>query len=918
MERYASREDHLKAVRGRETPWIPEYAEPGTLDFHPYTALDVDRYCVDNDYDKKKYFDYGYVWEQGMCLGKKWVSRTFVAPHDGLLSVLPAGDIDMFSFCANQSSLRLMKNEELLWPQVGEYPDDFFPITYECRACMPSFLVHVKKGDRLRFIGRNTSAEDRYDDVVWTLELTYLPFSFTETEYCIAPGEEKQLGMYNETGATPHLVVSDPTVALVDDSGRVTAQKCGSAAIRAYAGDELLATVQLWVCARGEDPRNPLGLSDYHAEPFSTPGGALSLSTTDTLQLGAELGVITCTHGIAPTSAVRFDRPGEKITLPHEGLDEEALDFCLTSAYRGGRTLKSLSLITATNNTQGKLLHLEFWYSKTEAPDEFIFFYAYDTPGQLASGTHFCLELTDFGGRVCDLHTLRVLVRRAAGMQVVIEEVDADFENDGEEIESLRCEKKERIWQPTVFADGMMIQRDQPIRVWGYGGREGDLVSIAVRHADGTNEEKSARIEGGKWLAELVPHPADDRGSEITVSYREQTFIYHDVWFGELYWAGGQSNMEVAVSLLPAAEQKTYLSAIEKNPRIRWYAQSPCAAETPRLDTFRGSWHTPNIKNYKAHSAVALAFALHMEKVLGIPVGIVYGAIGATRLEAWLPESYYDENTPYGKRILSRFRPRVTEGELWYRPCGPFHQMVHPLVDYQIRGIIWYQGESNSLDVRDYPFYGERLYGMLNDWRERFRNPDLFLGTVQLAPYVAGYDGEYGWCCIREELLNLYLDHPSEAPMAVITDTADRTHDIHPPNKNIVGRRLGEVVAGAIYGIGDVYTGPIPNGMKAEGASARIDFDFVGSGLVAKDGGPLRGFEISEDGKSFLPATAVIEGDTLRVFADGVKKPFEVRFAFVSCPDVNFYNQEGFPATPFRIRESGLVRERDLLTEMPE
>jgi hypothetical protein len=217
---------------------------------------------------------------------------------------------------------------------------------------------------------------------------------------------------------------------------------------------------------------------------------------------------------------VRFDQSGEKITLPHEGSDEEALDFCLTSAYRGERTLKSLSLVTSTNQTQGKLLHLEFWYSKTSAPDDFIFFYAYDTPGQLTKGTHFSLQLTGFNGRVCDLHTLRVLVRRVAGMQVVIDEVDADFENDGETIAALRLEKQEKIWQPTIFADGMMIQRDKPIRVWGYGGREGDLVSVSICHADGASEVKEARIENGKWLTELAPHPADDRGSEISVSYR--------------------------------------------------------------------------------------------------------------------------------------------------------------------------------------------------------------------------------------------------------------------------------------------------------------------------------------------------------------------------------------------------------------
>ncbi len=911
METYFSIEGHRDLLAGRGGPWMHEYADPATLDFTPYPAWDGDRRCIGTHLGEKSYYDHGYIWEMGMLIGKKLVSRTFRAPHDGMLAIRAIADIDMFSFHANKSSLRLMHNAETLWPTPGEYPDDFFPITYEYCACMPTFYVKVKAGDKLRFIGRNTSIEDRYDDVMWRVSLTYLPFAFLSDAYTVAPGSVLTLGTYNETGKTPTFRTGDANVATVDENGRLTTHGCGSTAVLAYAGEEFLGSAGIWVHEPGADPQNPLALSVYHGEPYSTPGGALDLLTDDTLQLAAEAGMVSCTHGLAPTSAVRFDNPSRLTNLLADGAFEETVDFRFLPAYRGGRRPTRLALFTATNSKQGKYLHIEAWYSKTSSPDEFIFLYAYESPGPLAAGTHFSLELSGFDGRVTDLDTLRIRFRRMQDCEVVLEEVDLSLADDGEEIAALRREKQERIWLPTIFSDGMMLARDLPVRVWGYGGKDGERVAITLTHADGERLERSAPVENGKWIAEFPPHPADDRGSEMAVTYRDQNFTFRDIWYGELIWAGGQSNMEVPVSLLPADEQEKYRAAFVSSPRIRWYRQSQCAAEKPRLDTYRGSWAHPSAANVGSFSAVGMSYILEMERMLGVPVGIVYGAVGATMLEAWLPESYFDEGTEYGKRILAKFRPRVTAGELWTRPCGPFHQMVHPLTDFAIHGVIWYQGESNSRDVRDYPYYGERLYALLNYWRERFRNPKLFLATVQLAPCVLGYGQDYGWCCIREEFLNLSLAHPHEMPTAVITDTADETHDIHPPNKLTVGRRLAASVADAVYGIPGIARGPVPTKMTVENGAARISFAEIGDGLASLDGEALRGFVISEDGESFVPAIATIEGDTLRVSADGAETPFEIRFAFVSCPNVNFGNKNGFPGTPFRIRESGLLCERE-------
>lgn len=908
MEIYHSQLDHRRSLRGEDTPWIREYGDPESLVFFEYPALDLDRYCIGTDVDVKTYRDHGYLWERGMLIGNRLVSRTFVAPRDGFISVRGVESLSYLTFAANRSSVRLMHNGKTVWPREGEGEDGYMAVFYDRPITMPTMLLEVKEGDRLRFIGRNT-ARDLYDDLFWVVEIAYKTVSFREATLRMEPGDEHALSLYVEGDASPALSSSSPGVATVEN-GCVLAKGEGIAILRATRGGEILSECVVEVAEKGRSADNPYGLSVLRYQPFHSVGAAISVETDDTFQLASALSLLSCSHGCIPTSARRFDHAGEVITLPREGEADATLDFTLSPDYTGGRTIRDITLYAHAEKENGQLIHIELWYSRTDAPEEFHFLYAYRSAVILGIDTHVSLRLSGFGDSVQDLATLRLCIRRVDGQSTVLEEVDVNLDGESEEILALRRAHAERIWLPSLFADGMLFQHGQPIRVWGFGGREGESVTVLLAHADGVLDTATATVTDGKWLAVLPPHAPEARGACLTVGYRDQSFRYTDILIGELFLAGGQSNMAAAIVSLPRDEIARFAAMTAGTHTVRYYYQTQAAAESPRLDTKGGRWLSPAPQNMGSLSAVAVSFAFRMAEKLRIPIGILTGSKGATALESWLPEEFFGDDD-YGRRFRELFREHQESGDPSSRPIAPFYQMIAPLTDMNIGGVIWYQGEHNSRDVRDYPYYADRLWDLLLYYRRLFRNERLAIGTVGLAPYRVTADGAYGWCRIREELLNLYLDHPNEAPMAVITDTADETHDIHPPNKDIVGRRLADAVGGVIYGCEGTCMGPIPTAMRVEGNAVRISFSHIGSGLVASDGDALRGFEVSGNGADFYPATVEIAGDALLISSASVDVPYEVRYAFDPCPRVNFANREGYPATPFRMTEQGLVRNRD-------
>ena len=222
------------------------------------------------------------------------------------------------------------------------------------------------------------------------------------------------------------------------------------------------------------------------------------------------------------------------------------------------------------------------------------------------------------------------------------------------------------------------------------------------------------------------------------------------------------------------------------------------------------------------------------------------------------------------------------------RPASYYHGMIAPLQPYAIRGVIWYQGEANAGRAEAY----RTLFpALIADWRAQWGQGDFPFLFVQIAPYK-GTGPE-----IRDAQLHAWRITPNTT-MVVTTDVGD-ADDIHPARTEPVGARLALAARALAYGEKIEYSGPRFTSATPTGAKIIVHFDHLGGGLVAKDGA-LRGFTISGDGKTFVPAEAVIAGDTVEVRATGVASPVAVRYGWANVPDVNLFNTAGLPASPFR------------------
>jgi sialate O-acetylesterase len=229
-------------------------------------------------------------------------------------------------------------------------------------------------------------------------------------------------------------------------------------------------------------------------------------------------------------------------------------------------------------------------------------------------------------------------------------------------------------------------------------------------------------------------------------------------------------------------------------------------------------------------------------------------------------------------------------------PSGLYNAMIHPLVPLTMRGAIWYQGESNAGRAFQ---YRTLLPTMIADWRKAFANDDLAFGIVQLANFQteqADANNTSGWAELREaQTMTAAQPHNG---MAVIIDIGD-AKDIHPKNKQDVGKRLALWAEHDVYGKDVVYSGPMYKAMKIEGAKIRLSFDHIGGGLLAK-GDKLTGFAIAGDDQQFVWADAVIDGDTIVVSSPDVTSPVAVRYGWGNNPPCNLYNKADLPASPFR------------------
>jgi sialate O-acetylesterase len=471
---------------------------------------------------------------------------------------------------------------------------------------------------------------------------------------------------------------------------------------------------------------------------------------------------------------------------------------------------------------------------------------------------------------------------------------------------------------PALIGDNMVLQSGVPVRIWGKADA-GERVTVKFR----SESVSTVADASGKWAAYLSPmRPGGP--FEMTISGKNSLTL-RNVLIGEVWVGSGQSNMAWLLSNANNAEQEI---AQANYPRIRLFNVKRVVADAP-LDDVEGSWQECTPDSAKATSAVGYFFSRNLHLKLGVPVGFIHSSWGGTPAQSWTSRAALEdepalkfiledwqktlENYPSAKekydKQLAAWKEAAAKAKAEGRtppqaprpPAGPGHQntpgglynaMVAPLTPYAIRGAIWYQGESNANERHAYP-YRKLFRLMIEDWRKAWGQGSFPFLFVQLANFKANP----WWPVLRESQVDaLELRNTG---MAVIIDIGE-SKDIHPRNKQDVGLRLSLAARAIAYGEKLVYSGPMYRQMTTEGNRIRLWFDFVGAGLEARGGGPLKGFMIAGPDGNFVPADARIEGETVVVSSPAVSNPVAVRYAWEDDPVCNLFNKDGLPASPFR------------------
>lgn len=480
---------------------------------------------------------------------------------------------------------------------------------------------------------------------------------------------------------------------------------------------------------------------------------------------------------------------------------------------------------------------------------------------------------------------------------------------------------------PSVIADGMVLQQRSKVTLWGWAS-PGEKVQV-----EATWSKTAFSIvadKKGNWQI-AIPTPAASKIAYGLTFKGGNTIEVKNVLIGEVWLCSGQSNMKFTIAKGPASWEtgvNDYEAEVAKinNPYIREYTVKDAVSDTLMHDT-QGEWQEANPTNARLFSAVAYYYAREIYAKTGFPIGLIASTWGGTPAEAWTKkevlrsdadlnailvrydkalQTYPQEMKDY-PAALEKWKQDTAAARLANtkapkapaKPADPmtnskspyklYNGMIAPIINYTIKGVIWYQGETNA----DHAYQYRKLFpAMIKSWREDHHDANLPFYFVQISPHYT-QNAE-----IRESQLLTYRNVPHTG-MVVTTDNGDSAN-IHPRNKEIVGNRLALWPLTHDYGFkGMPYSGPLYKSMKVEGSKIRISFDEVGDGLMAKDG-DLKEFTIAGDDHVFHGAQAVIDGNTLVVSSPLVSKPVAVRFAWRSIPVPNLYNKAGLPASPFR------------------
>lgn len=443
----------------------------------------------------------------------------------------------------------------------------------------------------------------------------------------------------------------------------------------------------------------------------------------------------------------------------------------------------------------------------------------------------------------------------------------------------------------------MVLQRNSDVKIWGWADA-GETVGV---NADWLNSELSCQADTkGSWQVILKTGEAG-KSHTLTIVGKNRIEL-DDILFGEVWIASGQSNMEMPVVKVSGAYTGIKNAVQEvthaKHPQIRLFQPGNFSSKKPLDDVEPGiamygiqtsdcKWHLCTPKTIPRFSATAYFFVRKLHAELKVPIGIVDSSWGGTSAEVWTPVAGLKKLGYNAELNQAASLPQKANQKI---PTRLYNGMIHPLRNFKIKGVIWYQGESNAGRANK---YRELFSTMIRQWREVFGYEFPFY-FVQIAPFNYG---PRNVAFLREAQLQT-MSLPKTG--MVVTADIGNLRDIHPKNKQEVGRRLALWALANDYGRKLIYSGPVYKNYVVSKGKIRLKFAHVGSGLVTRDRKPPSHFEIAGDDKVFHPATAVIDGNDVIVFSKKVATPKAVRYGFTSQAMPNLSNKAGLPASPFR------------------
>ena len=457
-----------------------------------------------------------------------------------------------------------------------------------------------------------------------------------------------------------------------------------------------------------------------------------------------------------------------------------------------------------------------------------------------------------------------------------------------------------KVKLPHLVSDGMVIQHSSDVRLWGWD-KPGKKVTVTTSWSDETAQATTGK--DGRWLVSVKSPAASFTPLEITFDDGEKTTV-KNVLAGEVWVCAGQSNMEMTVrgfDMCPVVDYNN--EVLDAADGIR-SAKIPSRMSTTPLDDADTSWRISSAHTVSGFSATGYFFAKTLRKALNVPIGLIETNKGGSRVESWLDE---DNLKKYTKEDLDSATMKNRFKWDFHYPLLWGNATFHPILNYTVKGIIYYQGCSNVGDPAGQ--YTERLKMLVEQWRRDFKEGDIPFYFVQIAPYVYG-DGIEGTsgAKLREQQYNASKVIPNSG----IVCTNDLVYpyekgQIHPAQKQQVGQRLAYQALNKTYGFKEIICeSPVYKSMIIQDGAAYISFDNLANGYSRWE--DIEGFEIAGADKKFHKATAVKywapgndpRNETICVSSPEVKAPVAVRYCFKNFEIGNLKNQGGLPLIPFR------------------